>query len=79
LKGRVEGNDVAHGTDTPVGPARTSEECGVRIDNGSRGAERGDALPFDGSHVRLSLVTEEGPTVVRDLERDPHANRHYLA
>src|SRR5213083_359042 len=69
----VEGDDIPNGAHPSIRPARRSEERLLRILEDFRSLQCDEALAFHRSPVWLTLRSEERPTVIRDLERDPHA------
>src|SRR5438876_9349741 len=74
----VEGDDIPNGAHPSIRPARRSEERLLRILEDFRSLQCDEALAFHRSPVWLTLRSEERPTVIRDLERDPHA-KEYLS
>ena len=72
----IERDDVPDRADPAIRPTRTPEEGLLGIPDQASGPQCGDAFSFDGSPIRLPLVSVERPAVVGDLERDPHAKEY---
>src|SRR2546425_4302552 len=77
-EGGIERNHIPDGAHAPIRSARAPEERLSRILEDLAGAQRGEALPFDGPPVGLALVAEERASTISDLEGDAHAKEYLL-